>query len=193
MPVTDEETLHGESVPWDGGTAAVQDIRELLAPCAPAGVLRIVLQHLVLREEGAATGGLEIISSVVDVDGNLVAVPLRDQVRSDPERAAALDAAVDRLRDELRRQGVPAVDSLEVVLDSDGLHQVLIAADLQVSEQEARAADHHHAVHDGDHHIAHHAPVLEDLRDRLTAPRPGLASRWWTSLTELVERLRPDR
>src|SRR5699024_2171601 len=55
--------------------------------------------------------------------------------------------------------------------------QVRIAFGLDVTREEAEGSPAHPAVHGGGHHITQHAPALDELRDRLTGPGPGLLRR----------------
>src|SRR5699024_3947585 len=85
--------------------------------------------------------------------------------------------AVARLRHDVLSSGAQGVDSLEVVLDADGAGQVRIAFGLDVTREEAAGSPAHPAVHGGGHHITPHAPELDELRERLTGPGPGLLRR----------------
>ena len=190
VPVTSQEPAPGQYVLWQGRTAAPGRLRDVLGPCAPSGVLRLVVQRIALHDQGRPAGEHEVISSVADVDGNLVAVPLRQAVRADQGRAAALDEAFAMLRRDLAEDGLPDVDAIEVVLDADGTDRVGIALALDVSPREVQGEDVHDAVHDGDHHIARHAPALEDLRDRLAEETVGPLQRGWDALMDLLRRIR---
>lgn len=181
--MTSGEPSAGDHVPWDGASSAVDDLRELLVALAPEGALRVILQRVALHEQGRAVGEHEVIDVIADVEGNLVSVPLTGRVRSDPPLARALDEAVDRLRHDIARSGVEEVDSIEVILDTDGRDQVRIAIGLDVTPAEVADRPPHPAVHDGAHHITHYAPVLDDLRDRLAEPPPGPVRRLWRALT----------
>ena len=163
-------------VTWDGTSAAVGTIRDLLVVQASTGVLRLVLQQLTLREHGREVGVHESMDAIVDVGGNLVVVPIGRSVRADPAVSARLDAALAQLRDELRADLGAPVDSLEMVSDADGTRRVMLLLHAEVSPQEI-ADGTHPALHGGAFHIRHHAPALEDLRDRLSAPPPGLMER----------------
>lgn len=186
MAVTSEEPSTPGGTAWQGSSPAVELLRGVLSPCAPGGELRLVAQWLALHEEGLPAGEHEVLSCVADVDGNLVAVPLRATVRADPGRARSVDAALAQIREDLAAQGLVDVDSLEVVLDADGTHRVLFVPDVEVSPAEAQACPPHDAVHDGDHHIAHRAPELEDLRDRLAEGARGPLARAWEALLGLL-------
>lgn len=175
---------------WQGRSASVARLREVLIPCAPSGMLRLVVQRLALTEKGTPAGEHEVISSVADVDGNLVAVPLRESVRADRGRAHAIDAAIAQLRQDLVADGTGDVDSLEIIVDADGTEQVRIARDLEVSPRDLYDGDPSDVVHDGDHHIARHAPALEDLRDRLAEQSSSPLRRVWDSFQDLLRRLR---
>lgn len=190
MRVTSEVPGPVQDARWEGRSTAVGLLRELLTPCAPSGMLRLVVQRLSLVEHGRPAGEHEVISSVADVDGNLVAVPLRESVRADRDRADAVDAAIAKLRQDLAADGLIDVAGLEVIIDADGTEQVRIARDLTVAPRDLRDGDPFDAVHDGDHHIARHAPVLEDLRDRLAEQSTSTLRRAWESLQDVLRRLR---
>lgn len=179
-----------QDVLWQGRSAAVAQLRAVLTPCAPSGMLRLVVQRLSLCEQGAQVGEHEVIASVADVDGNLVAVPLRESVRAEQDRADAVDAALAQLRQDLAEDGLGDVGSLEVIMDADGTDQVRIVRDLRVSPRDLYDGDPRDAVHDGDHHIARHAPALEDLRDRLAEQSTTPLQRVWASVQDLLRRLR---
>lgn len=162
---------------WEGTSPAVERIRDALIPHASAGALRVVLQQLALHEEGRAVGTHEVIDTIVDVGGNLVVVPIADTVRADPGSCAALDRALAHLRTDLEAGPGTAVDSLEVIIDADSTRRVRFTLSVEVSPEEVAGRPPHPALHDGRHHIVHHAPSLEDLRDRLAAPPPGMLQR----------------
>ncbi|HJB09008.1 MAG TPA: hypothetical protein H9786_00525 [Candidatus Brachybacterium merdavium] len=181
--MTSAGPVEGEHTAWDGESSAVQDLRDLLVPLAPEGALRIVLQRLALHESSRPVGEHEVLDVVADVEGNLVSVPLRGRVREDPPLARALDETVTRLRHDVLDSGAEGLDSLEVILDADGSQQVRIAFGLDVTPAEAEGSPLHPAVHGGAHHITQHAPVLDELRDRLAGPQPGPLRRIWCTLT----------
>ncbi|MCT1430375.1 hypothetical protein M3G50_06355 [Brachybacterium muris] len=188
--MTSEEPGPVQHAPWQGRSVAVAQLRELLTPCAPSGMLRLVVQRLSLVEHGRPAGEHEVISSVADVDGNLVAVPLRESVRADRGRADAVDAAIAQLRQDLAADGLIDVSGLEVIIDADGTEQVRIARDLEVAPSDLHDGDPFDTVHDGDHHITRHAPALEDLRDRLAEQSTSPLRRAWESLQDVLRRLR---
>ena len=155
---------------WDGSPRAVARLREAVMPHAAVGVLRVVLQQLVLHEEGREAGRHEVIDEIVDVGGNLVASPMRESVRADPAASVALDGALAQLRADISAELHATVDSLEVVLDRDGRHEVRLLLSAEVSPRELAEGPAPEALHDGDHHIRHQSPALEELRDRLAVP-----------------------
>ncbi|MGY5765742.1 hypothetical protein ACXET9_11125 [Brachybacterium sp. DNPG3] len=171
----------GRAVLWDGLSPACDVLRDLLQPVAPSGTLRLVVQRLRLREPA---GEHEIIDAIVDVDGNLVAIALREAVRADAESARGLDAALATLRADIEEgpDGIRGVEGLEVVLDADGRTAVGLAFDLDLSADEIASTGSHPALHDGAHHVRHSAPQLEDLRERLAPPEPGVLRRLWEAL-----------
>ena len=59
---------------------------------------------------------------------------------------------------------------IEVVLDRDGRHEVRLLLSAEVSPRELAEGPAPEALHDGDHHIRHQSPALEELRDRLAVP-----------------------
>lgn len=149
-------------------------IRDALIVHSSAGALRLVLQQLTLRDQGAAVGSHEVIDGIVDVEGNLVVVPLAEAVRADPAASSALDAALARLRAEISAVLGSAPDSLEVVIDADRTRRVLVVLTMEISPADVTGPPPHPALHDGRHHIVHHAPALDELRDRMAPPPPGL-------------------
>lgn len=171
--MTGNDRSVGEHVAWNGTSPAVSEIRGLLVPHAPVGTLRLVLQRLCLHEQGRPVGEHQVIDAITDVSGNLVAMPLGELVRADPATSAALDGAIARLRSDLDADGATGADGLEVVLDADGEHRVLVTFALDVTREEVRERPRHPAVHDGNHHITHDAPTLDELRDRIAAPAAG--------------------
>lgn len=184
--MTSGDPVVGQHFPWDGDSPAVEDIRGILAVLAPEGCLRLVLQRLALHEHGRPVGEHEVIDAVADVDGNLVSVPLTVRVRVDPPVARAVDEAVARLRRDVLRSGVDGIDSISLILDADGRREVQIAFGLDVTPAEAQDRPAHPAIHDGAHHITHHAPALDDLRDRLAQPALSPWRRVWGLLRGLL-------
>lgn len=162
---------------WDGSSPAVELIRDAVFPHVSAGALRVVLQQLALRDEGGAAGTHEVIDAIVDVGGNLVVMPIAEAVRADPESSSALDAALARLREELSADLGTRVDSLEVIMNADTTRRVRFMLSVDVSPEEVTGRPPHPALHDGRHHISHHAPALDELRDRMATPPPGLLQR----------------
>ncbi|MGO1228079.1 MAG: hypothetical protein ACTMII_01865 [Brachybacterium sp.] len=162
---------------WTGSRSVLAEIRDALIVHSTAGTLRLVLQQLTLRDQGRAVGSHEVIDGIIDVDGNLVVVPIGEAVRADPAASAALDAALARLRAEILAELGAAPDSLEVVMDADRTRRVRIVRSLEVSPAGVVGPPPHPALHDGRHHIVHHAPALDELRDRLAPPPPGLLAR----------------
>lgn len=175
---------------WDGSSPAVDRIRDVLVAHTPAGGLRLVLQQLTLRAHGREAGRHESIDSIVDVEGNLVVVPIAASVREDPTISARLDSALDDLRAAIAADLGTEVDSLEVIADADGARRVMVVLSVEVAPEEIAAGSTHPAIHDGVHHISHHAPALDDLRDRLAGPERGGLRRLWDAV---VTRLRPGR
>lgn len=167
----------GDLVTWNGSSAAVELIRDAVIPHTSAGALRVVLQQLALRDAGGAAGSHEVIDAIVDVGGNLVVMPIAGAVRADPDSSAALDAALARLREDLVSDLGSSVDSLEVIMNADTTRQVRCTLSVDVSPEEVAGRPPHPALHDGRHHISHHAPALDELRDRMAAPAPGLLQR----------------
>lgn len=167
----------GDLVTWNGSSAAVELIRDAVIPHASAGALRVVLQQLALRDEDGAAGIHEVIDAIVDVGGNLVVMPIAGTVRADPHSSSALDTALARLREDLVSDLGSSVDSLEVIMNADTTQRVRCMLSVDVSPEEVAGRPPHPALHDGRHHISHHAPALDELRDRLTAPAPGLLQR----------------
>lgn len=188
--MTSEEPAPGQDVLWQGRTTAVRRLRDVLTPCAPSGVLRLVVQRIHLHEQGRPAGEHEVISSVADIDGNLVAVPLRRTVRSDEDRGAAVDAAIATLREDLAADGISGVGSIEVILDADGTDRVRLARGLDLSPSDVQDGGPHLALRDGDHHIRRDAPALEDLRDRFAGEPAGPLRRAWSAVTDLLGRRR---
>lgn len=175
---------------WDGSSPAVDRICDVLVTHTPAGGLRLVLQQLTLHTHGRDAGRHESIDSIVDVEGNLVVVPLVAAVREDPAISARLDSALGELRAAITADLGSDVDSLEVIADADGSRRVMVVLSVEVAPEEIAAGSTHPALHDGVHHISHHAPALEDLRDRLAGPERGVLRRLWDTV---VTRLRPGR
>lgn len=171
-----------DHVAWDGTSPAVATIRDILVAQASAGALRLVLQQLTLREQGREAGLHESMDAIADVGGNLVTVPIGEAVRADPTTSARLDAALAQLRAALAEDLGTAVDSLEVIADADGMRRVMLVLTVEVSPQELAAGTAHRALHGGAHHIVHHAPALDDLRDRLAAPAPGPLRGLWDAV-----------
>lgn len=163
-------------------------IRDALIVHSSAGALRLVLQQLTLREHGDVVGSHEVIDGIVDVDGNLVVMPLAEAVRADPATSTALDAALVRLRGEISAELGSAPDSLEVVIDADRTRRVLVVLTMEVSPADVTGPPPHPALHDGRHHIVHHAPALDELRDRMAPPPPGLLARLRGVLTRAARR-----
>ena len=174
---TSSGSPHSESVTWTSSPSAVSAIRDALIVHSSAGALRLVLQQLTLRDQGAAVGSHEVIDGIVDVEGNLVVVPLAEAVRADPAASSALDAALARLRAEISAALGSAPDSLEVVIDADRTRRVLVVLTMEISPADVTGPPPHPALHDGRHHIVHHAPALDELRDRMAPPPPGLLAR----------------
>lgn len=178
----------GTIVPWDGRSPATAALAALLGTVAPEGTLRLVIQRLALHEHGERRGTRHVADAITDVGGNLVVIPLRERVLAEPALAERLTAAMDRLQAdvdaELHLPGGAGADSLEVVLDADGERRVTLGLGIEVTPQEADALPPHPAVHDGAHHIAYDAPALDELRDRLRPPEPGLLARLWARLRE---------
>lgn len=166
-----------EPVTWDGTSPAVESIRDAVIEHTAAGALRLVLQRLTLHREGRPAGTHEVIDAIVDVGGNLVVMPLAETVRADPASSSALDTGFARLRADLEADLGTTVDSLEVITNADGTRQVRFVLSVDVSPEEVTGRPPHPAVHDGRHHISHHAPALDDLRDRMAGPPPGLLRR----------------
>ena len=98
---------------------------------------------------------------------------MREAVRADAAASAALDGALAQLRADIAEELTSAVDSLEVVLDRDGRREVRLLLQVEVSPGELEDDPAPAALHDGDFHIHHHAPALDDLRDRVAAPSPS--------------------
>lgn len=165
---------HDDQAIWGGSSEAVPEIRDLLLAHTSAGTLRIVLQQLILREDGREVGVHEVIDAVTDVGGNLVTFSLLDSVHADPQGAARLEAAIRRLREDIAADPAQPIDSLVVIIDGDGNHRVRLASGLEISAQEAAT---HPALRDGAHHITHESPALDELRDRLAGPPPSLLRR----------------
>jgi hypothetical protein len=157
-------------VSWDGSPRALARLREAVTPHAPVGVLRVVLQQLVLHEEGREVGRHEVIDAILDVGGNLVAVPMRESLRADAAASAALDGALAQLRADIAEELGAAPDSLEAVLDRDGRREVRLMLAAEVSPAELAQQPAPDLLHDGDFHVRHSAPALDELRDRLAAP-----------------------
>lgn len=175
----------GEHVAWEGTSSALAEIRDVLIRHDSTGALRIVLQQLLLREDGREVGRHEVIDVVTDVDGNLVALPIAAFVRAEESDSARLDAALARLREDISAQArgsagtVEPLDSLEVILDGDGQERVRTATGLRIAPEQLRG---HPALHGGAHHIHHDAPALDELRDRLAGPPSNLLQRSWNTL-----------
>ncbi|MCZ4325312.1 MULTISPECIES: hypothetical protein [Brachybacterium] len=163
----------GGYVIWDSSPRAVARVRDAVVGHAATGTLRLVLQQLALHEEGREAGVHEVIDAIVDVGGNLVAYPVREAVRADAAASAALDGALAQLRADIAEELTSAVDSLEVVLDRDGRREVRLLLQVEVSPGELEDDPAPAALHDGDFHIHHHAPALDDLRDRVAEPAPS--------------------
>lgn len=158
---------------WDSSPRAVARVRDAVVGHAATGTLRLVVQQLALHEEGREVGVHEIIDAIVDVGGNLVAYPVREAVRADAAASAALDGALAQLRADIAEELTSGVDSLEVVLDRDGRREVRLLLEVEVSPGELEDDPAPDALHDGDFHIHHYAPALDDLRDRVAEPAPS--------------------
>lgn len=186
------------SVTWDGVTPAVETIHELLWRFTTSGALRVALQQIRLTPDpdggqdspGDSPGVHETIDEIADVGGNLVSLPLRDAVRADAEISAQLDAALARLWADVAADLGQSPDMLSVLLDADGQRLVYVTFDVAVTARELAERPQHPALHGGAHHIAHHAPALEDLRDRLAPPEPSRICQAWDELREKLRRLR---
>lgn len=185
----DPGTGAGGAVAWDGGTAAVATMREVLLGHVPNGAVRLVLQQLMLHERGRETGVHEVIDVITDVGGNLVVIPLLEAVRADPA-SVRLDAALQRLRSEITAELEVVPDSLEVVIDADGTQRVLLVLSVDVAASEISGGSTHPALHDGRHHVLHQAPALDELRDRLAEPPSTPLRRIWDAVTGWLRRTR---
>lgn len=176
--------------PWSSSPKAVAEIRDVLVEFAATGALRLVLQQLTLHEDGREAGIHEEIDAIVDVGGNLVSMSMRDAVRADVGASTRLDAAISRLRAEVAANRGEKIDSLSVVLDADSRRVVLLGFDVDVSPQDLEGGASPDSLHDGEHHIRHHAPTLEDLRDRMAGPEPGVLERALKAVRERWRRAR---
>ncbi|MGP9538206.1 hypothetical protein ACT3SP_09340 [Brachybacterium sp. AOP43-C2-M15] len=179
-----------DHVTWDGRSTAVGALRDVLVEHAPTGALRLVLQRLALHEQGRPAGTHESIDAILDVHGNLVSMSIAAAVRSDPSSSARFERAVSTLRADVAADLEAEADSLEVVLDADGTQRVMVMLSADVSPQEVAERSHPRALHGGPHHITHHAPALDELRDRLAAPSPGPMRRAWSAVRAGLRRTR---
>jgi len=160
----------GGNLTWDSSPRAVARVRDAVVGHAAAGALRLVIQQLTLHEEGQEVGRHEVIDAILDVGGNLVAHPMRESVRADAAASSALDSALAQLRADIVAELDASIDSLEVVLDHDGRREVRLQLAVEVSPRELAGAVAPEALHDGEFHIRHQSPALEDLRDRVASP-----------------------
>lgn len=179
-----------DHVAWAGRSPAVVAIRDAVIGHVPTGSLRLVLQQLALHEQGRPVGTHESIDTILDVHGNLVSMSIVDAVRADETSSQRLDRALAALRAEVVADLEAEVDSLELVADVDGTRRVMVVLSADVSPKEVSGPFRHRAVHDGTHHITHHAPELDELRDRVSAPEPSRLRRLCRLLTAGPRRAR---
>lgn len=180
--------MSGGHVLWDGPSAARAEARRLLTQPPVEGSLRVIIQQLALHEQGRPAGRHELIDLVLDVGGNLVALPVRDVLRAGEQGSAGLDAMLEVLRADVTADLGAAPDSLELVVDADGTVRVLVELESEVAAAELAADPRHPALHGGAFHIAHHAPGLEDLRDRLAGAPTGPVGRVVARVRDLLRR-----
>lgn len=180
--------MSARPVLWDGRSAARAEARRLLSHAPVDGALRLVIQQLRLQEQGSEVGRHELIDLVLDVGGNLVALHVRDMLREGTAGPAGLDAMLDVLRADVTADLGTEPDSLELVVDADGEVRVLVVLECEVTPAEIEADPRHPALHGGAYHIAQDAPGLEDLRDRLAAPRQGVLARLVDTVRERLGR-----
>lgn len=174
----------GGYVIWDSSPRAVARVRDAVVEHAATGALRLVVQQLTLHEEGQQAGVHEVIDVILDVGGNLVTYSVRDAVRADASSSAALDGALAQLRADIAEELTTTPDSLEVVLDRDGRCEVRLLLEVEVSPTEVAEPVAPDALHDGDFHILHFSPALDDLRDRVAEPPTNPLRRVLDSLRE---------
>ncbi|HIY22884.1 MAG TPA: hypothetical protein H9837_01040 [Candidatus Brachybacterium merdigallinarum] len=176
---------------WDGSPSATRELEALLSGIAPPGTLRLVVQSLLLREAGDPVGEHRVVDALADIDGNIVAVPLRGVVRADPGRTAALTEILGRLRRDLEQAGHEDADGIEVVLDRDGSRSITVTRGLELAPAEVDASPAPQEIHDGAHHLRFDAPALEALRDqRVQEASAGPLHRLLAAVRVFAERLR---
>lgn len=176
------------SVPVEGDIDGLAALREALEAIAPAHAVRFVLQRVDLIEHGGPAGSHDVIDAILDCDGNLVRLSLRDAVAQDRAASAAVGAARARVDTWLDAHDAAARDVTEIVLDADGGHEVRVAFGVEMSPAEAVAEPAHPAIHDGTYHRTHRAPDLDALRDRLEAGRRRRLPRAWERLRGALAR-----
>lgn len=186
--MTPTELPRDVSVPVDGDIDGLPELRDALDGVAPPHTVRYVLQRVDLVEQGRPAGTHDVIDAILDCDGNLVRLSLRDAIARDRAAAAAVGTSRARVDAWLDAHDAAARDVTEIVMDADGGHEVRVAFDVEVSPAEALAEPAHPAIHDGTYHATHRAPDLDALRDRLEAERQGRLPRAWQRLRAALSR-----
>lgn len=183
--MTGAEHAQEGSLPVEANSAALNQLARLFEDLTPAGTLRVILQQIPLREDDREAGVHEVLEAVADVGGNLVVIPLREQVRGHAEHSRTLDLALTRLRADLVTVGAPTAETLELWIDADGERRVLVTRGLALTPQQLCELPSPEALHDGAHHVTYDAPALDELRDRMRPPGPGPMGRaldWFRGL-----------
>lgn len=164
--------------------AVVQAARAL----APAGSLRLVLQHVALRGEGDRPGRLRLLDAVMDVSGNLVPLRLWPERGPRTVEGSALEEAVAALDAMVFAHGELSGYTLRI--DADGGSDLHLRTGEPLPAALLAPGCAGGEIHDGRHQIQHHADELEELRERLSAPRAGRLRRMLGSMTRRLDRIR---
>lgn len=152
-------------------TAPCAPVVETARALAPAGTLRLVLQHVSLVAEDGSPGRLRLLDAVLDVDGNLV--PMRLWPDRGPSSAAhrAFEAAVATLDAAVAAHGGVFGYTLRVDVDGASCFSLRTSGPLPAALLAPGRAP--GEIHDGRHQVQHHSDELEALRDALAGPEPG--------------------
>lgn len=160
----------------------MEALRRSLEPVAPRCAVRLVVVEVTLRGPGGSEQR-RIIDAVTDAEGNLVLLALGDRLHADQTASRAVDQALGRIGAWLDAHDCADRDATELVLDADGACEARVTFDLDIRPAEAPPHGSHDAIHGGAFHIAHRAPDLDALRDRLHLQRLHPVRRWLRTIT----------